>query len=327
MIMSGFDEPHLVTIFGGAGYIGSVLTRLLLNEGYAVRVYDSFLFGYDGLEGIDSPLLQVVEGDISDTRGVSSAIQGADTVVLLAAIVGHRVADIQGLDTRTVNLLASSVILDASLEHGASRFLFASTNSVYGVQSGVMYETTIPEPVSLYSRLKLRMEERVINARKRSFHPVALRIATCHGYSPRMRFDLVANSLMRDAVCHNRIEIESGEQCRSLIHVEDTARAFLHCIKAHVNLVSGEIFNVGAKDQNISVNQLANVVKTLVPDCSVIFHEGEPDLVDYHLSCSRIERILDFAPKWSLEQSMQQLRDVLVSGKLGDPFSMKYHNT
>lgn len=325
--MQGLDDIPLVTVFGGAGYIGAVLTRLLLADGFRVRVFDNFAFGRTGLDGLHSPLLEVIEGDIADVRAVSYAVGGSETVVLLAAIVGHRIADMSGIDPRTVNLLASSAILDASVEHGVTRFIFASTNSVYGVQSGVMYETTIPEPVSLYSRLKLRMEERVINAKRRGFHPTALRIATCHGYSPRMRFDLVANSLMRDAVFHKKIEIESGEQYRSLIHVEDTARAFVHCIKAHVNLISGEIFNVGARDQNVQINNLANIVKNLVPDCTIMFHEGDPDLVDYHLSCSRIEKILDFAPKWSIEKSMEQLRDILMSGRIDDPFSLKYQNT
>lgn len=322
-----YEDNPIVTVFGGAGYIGAVLTRLLLADGFRVRVFDNFCFGRQGLDGLQSPLLEVIEGDLADTRAVSAAVGGAETVVLLSAIVGHRIADMAGIDPRTINLLASSTVLDASIEHGVTRFIFASTNSVYGVQSGVMYETTIPEPVSLYSRLKLRMEERVINAKKRSFHPTALRIATCHGYSPRMRFDLVANSLMRDAVCKKRIEIESGEQSRALIHVEDTARAFVQCIKAHVNLISGEIFNVGAKDQNVQINHLANIVKTLVPDCVITFHEGEPDLVDYTLSCSRIEKILDFAPRWSIEKSMEQLRDILASGRIEDPFSLRYQNT
>ncbi len=325
--MDELSDGMLVTVFGGAGYIGSVLVRLLLESGYRVRVFDNLLFGADGLEGIDAPTLEIIEGDICDTRAVSTAINGADTVILLAAIVGHRVEDVPWNDMRSVNLLGSSVVLDGSIEHGVSRFVFASTNSVYGLQSGVMYETTIPEPVSLYSRLKLRMEERIMNAKRRSFHPTSLRIATCHGYSPRMRFDLVANALMRDAVFKREIHIVGGEQYRSLIHVEDAARAVLSCIKAHVNLVSGEVFNVGARDQSIQINQLANLIKNLVPDTTVVVSEGEPDLVDYHLSCARIEKILDFAPKWNIERSMAHLRDYLLSGAITDPYGYRFHNT
>jgi nucleoside-diphosphate-sugar epimerase len=228
---------------------------------------------------------------------------------------------------REVNFLASSVVLDAAIEHGATRFLFASTDSVYGIQSGVMYETGTPEPSSLYSRLKLRMEERVINSRSREFHPTALRIATCYGISPRMRFDLIVNALVRDAVCKKRLEIASGEQCRALVHVEDAARAFVSCLKAHVNLVSGEVFNLGSNDQKIQLHQLANLVATLVPDTEVRVGGADPDLFDYHLSASKIQKILDFNPKWGIPQAITELRDRLREGVFGDPYDPKYRNT
>ena len=104
-------------------------------------------------------------------------------------------------------------------------------------------------------------------------------------------------------------------------------RAFVACIKAHVNLVSGEVFNVGARDQNIQVVALANLVKSLIPETSVVIRSGEPDLVDYHLSCSRIEKILDFTPQWTIERSIEQLRDILREGRYPDPYHIRYHNT
>lgn len=321
------DSEPLVTVFGGAGYIGSHLVRLLLAEGYRVRVFDCFLFGDDGVRDINSPRLELIQGDICDTNAVYSATRGSDVVILLAAIVGHRIRDVKWTNTRSINFLASTVVLDAAVELGASKFIFASTNSVYGTQSGVMYETAIPQPVSLYARLKLRMEERVIKSKRSSFHPTVLRVATCHGFSPRMRFDLVANTLIRDAVCNKEIHIENGEQSRSLIHVEDAARAFLHCVNAHINLISGEIFNVGAGEQNLQVNQLANLVKTLVPETTIHFLESEADLTEYRLSCSKIEKVLDFAPQWGIEESLAEVRDRLNENYFADPFSLKYHNT
>jgi len=318
---------HLVTVFGGAGYIGAPLVRLLLQNGYSVRLFDNFLFGYDGIQELPRSNLEIIEGDICDIKAVSQATNGADTVVLLAAIVGHRVEEIMRADMREVNFLASSVVLDSAIEHGAGRFLFASTDSVYGTQRGIMYETGMPDPVSAYSRLKLRMEERVINSKRRDFHPTALRVATCYGYSPRMRFDLVANSLIRDAVCKKHLSISNGEQVRALIHVDDVARAFLQCIKAHVSLVSGEVYNVGVQDQVYQVNQLANIVKGLVPDCVIESTEGEADLLDYKLSCTKIAKVLDFNSQCSVEPTLAQLRDMLLEGRFGDPYSPKYHNT
>lgn len=322
-----------VVVIGGAGYIGARVVAHLLGEGYQVRVFDNFTYGDEGLTsqqeltGLGPDRLEIRNGDICDTKSVSEAVEDCECVVMLAAIVGHRIKEVQNRVVREVNLLASSVVLDAAIEHGARRFIFASTDSVYGVQSGVMYETGTPDPVSLYSRLKLRMEERVIGAKKRSFHPTSLRVATCHGYSPRMRFDLVANSLIRDAVCRRKIVIHSGEQWRSLIHVDDAARAFVSCVKAHENLISGEIFNVGNPNENLQVNNLVNIVRTLVPETEVDVLEDEPDLVNYHLSSAKIGKILDFAPRWTLENSIAELKEMLQRGVFKDPYDLKFQNT
>lgn len=322
-------NPHepLVVVFGGAGYIGSCLVPKLLKEGYRVRVYDNFLFSDDGLRNLKSDNLEIIDGDLTDIPAVSYATRDADAVILLAALVGHRVEDVSWINVRNVNLFASEVVLQAALEHGAQRFIFASTASVYGLQSGIMYETSTPSPVSLYSRLKLRMESRIISAKTRGFHPTALRVATCHGYSPRMRFDLVVNGMMRDAIYKKEIVIKGGDQWRPLVHVDDAARAFVHCLKAHENLISGATFNVGHPEQNLTVNQVAKAVQKIVPDVEIKIIEAEPDLVDQHLSSKKIEKILDFHASWELERSLNELKNVLVEGYFEDPYSLKYQNT
>lgn len=319
-------EP-LVVVFGGAGYIGSSLAPKLLEAGYRVRIFDNFLFGEDGLQHLKSDNLEVIDGDLTDIKAVSYATRDADAVILLAALVGHRVEDVNWVNVRNVNLFGSEVVLQAALEHGAQRFIFASTASVYGLQSGVMYETSTPAPVSLYSRLKLRMESRIISAKNRSFHPTALRVATCHGYSSRMRFDLVVNGMMRDAICKKEIVIQGGDQWRPLVHVDDAASAFVHCLKAHENLISGSIFNVGHPEQNLTVTQVAKAVQQVVPEVEIKIIEAEPDLVDHHLSSKKIEKILDFHASWELERSLAELRNALLEGYFEDPYSLKYQNT
>jgi len=195
------------------------------------------------------------------------------------------------------------------------------------VQSGVMYETGTPAPVSLYSRLKLRMEELVIRSKKRDFHPTALRISTCYGLSPRMRFDLVINSLIRDAVLKKEINIHSGEENRAFIHVDDAARAIVLGVKAHVSLVSGQVFNVSAEGQELTLNQLANLAKQVVPDILVTIGNEQPDLSGYRVSCSKMAKVLDFKPHFTILAGMEEVRDSLIRGDFLDPYSAKYSNT
>ncbi len=321
------DAP-LVVVFGGAGYIGSCLSRQLLNEGFRVRVFDNFLYGDDGVQNLESPNFEVIEEDICNTRAVSTATIGADAVILLAAIVGHRSRENQWNTTRDINFLASTVVLDAAIEHGIERFVFASTESVYGVQKGLMYETGTPEPVSLYSRLKLRMEERVMSEKTRFFHPTSLRISNCYGLAPRMRFDLIANGLVRDAVSRGKIAIDSGEDSRSFLDVEDAARACILCLKAHENLVSGEIFNVGNAEQTYTFGHICNIVGELCPNIEAVIGDNEEEiLTDYTLSCSKIEKILDFKPQNNLVMRLAEIRDALESGVFSDAYSLKYSNT
>jgi nucleoside-diphosphate-sugar epimerase len=326
-LSSNNSDLPIVAIFGGAGYIGSVLTRQLLELGYPVRVFDNFLFGDDGVKDLKHPNLEVISGDICDIKAISSACENAEVVILLAAIVGHRVRPMKWQTTRTINFLASSALLDTAKEHGVSRFIFACTDSVYGLQQGLIYETGTPEPVSLYSRLKLRMEERVIKAKTGGFHTTSLRVANCHGLSDRMRFDIIVNGLVRDAITKKQITLDSGEQVRSFIHVNDAAQAFISCVKAHENLISGEIFNVANSAQTVSLSYLANLVKSAIPETSVMMLDEIPDLVDYQLSCSKIEKLLDFTPKHTIQESIIEVRDALLAGRFPDPYSLRYHNT
>jgi len=318
---------QLITLIGGAGYIGSLLTEQLLEQGFSVRVFDSFEFTRHSLDQIKSPDLEVIEGDICNIKEVSKAIAGAETVVLLAAMVGRRIDDYHPKFMREVNLLASSVAVEASIEHGVSRFIFTSTDSIYGVQPGVMYETGTPAPVSLYSRLKLRVEELVIRAKRKNFHPTALRISTCYGLSPRMRFDLVINGLIRDAVMKRELNIASGDETRAFIHVDDAVTAILLTIKAHVSLVSGQVFNITTEGQELSLNHLANLAKQVIPDIFVQIGDEKAELTNYRVSCAKIAKVLDFKPQKTVLEGMMEVRDALLAGRFNDPYSAEYANT
>ncbi len=320
------DHLKSVLLLGGAGYLGSVLTRSLLELGYKVKIFDNFLFGTSGLDQLSHPNLNIVKADLCDIKALSKACEQVDVIVLLAAIVGRRLDDVQRATMRDINLLASSVAVDAAIEHGVERFIFASSDSVYGTTRGLVYETAVPEPRTLYSRLKLRMEERIVNAKRRDFHPTILRIGSCYGYSPRMRFDLPVNKIVRDAVLNKKISLPSGDEQRAFIHVADACQAISRCLAGHLNMVSGEVFNVCAAGQNYSMQDIANQVASLVPEVKINFGENSPGVEDYKLSDSKLQKLLDFSPKWNLKQGIEELLQAIEDGKFPDPWSLQFNN-
>jgi len=321
------SKKPVITLFGGAGYLGGPLSRLLIDAGYYVRVYDNMLFGKAATQNLDPESADIIKADICDVKSISEACVGADIVIMLASIVGRRSTDPTRKTTRDINLLASSVVVDAAIEHGVGRLIFASSDSIYGNANGVVYETATPEPTNLYARLKLRMEERIINAKRRDFHPTVLRIGSCYGYSPRMRFDLTANNLVLEAFNHKKITVPSAEDCRAFIHVEDTAKAFIQCLLAHENLISGEVFNVCDSSQNLTLREVANTISQYIPGTEIVVEDEEPQLNDYKLSASKIEKVLDFVPSWTLEEGIDQIKGMLLEGKFEDPYSLQYNNT
>lgn len=321
MLKKGSPEQlNIVSVVGGAGYIGLSIVKKLLDQDYFVRVIDRFMHPSPEIMRLEEQYanIQIIKTDICDTRAISRALVGSESVILLASVQGSRFRDSAGEHIRDVNFLASTVVLDAAIEHGVSRFMFASTDSVYGNLTGVIYETTVPEPISFYSRLKLRMEQRVLQSKRRTFHPTVFRIGTCYGASPAIRFDLVANRFAMDSAKKNQITVNGGEQWRALVHVDDVAEGFLASLRAHDSIISGQVFNLSNGIENLTINQVANIFKKINPELQVDVIEKEPDLVDFRLSTSKIEKLLDFRAKNTLESSMTLLHRKIVDGEYDD---------
>lgn len=323
--MNGIEKNVLV--IGGAGYIGSMLTGMLLEKGYRATVYDSLLFGEESLTRFkDHPNFELINGDIRDITGVNSAIRGKDAVILLAALVGEPACDRDANETLDINLFASVNILETCRYYGINRFLFASTDSCYGIQEGILYEDSPLNPISLYAELKCEMEKRILAAASREFHPTILRLATVYGLSPRMRFDLIINILTMHAVVNNRIKIFGGKQWRPLVHVADVARAFVHTLEMPLDSVSSEIFNIGSNDQNYQIGTLGDLVVQTLPGIEVDTIEQPPDLRDYHVNFDKAENRMGFISQWSVEGGILEIEKALRTGVITDPGSQIYRN-
>lgn len=324
--MTGRRKDRVVVI-GGAGYIGSVLVRLLVKSGYAVDVLDAFRFGREPVAELeDHPAVRIAEADIRCIHTVTPYLEDSYGVMLLAALVGEAACDRDARETLETNLLAPRSVAHAARLYGIERFLFASTDSVYGVQEGKLTETARLNPISLYARLKAEAEKEILGLGNDGFHPTVLRMSTIYGLSSRMRFDLIVNILALHAVTRGRVTIYGGKQWRPLVHVADAARAFKLCLEAPLPRVGDRIFNVGSDEQNVQIGQLGELVTRVFPDVKVENVPRAPDLRDYFVSCARIREELGYQVARTPEDGLREIAEAVVSGAFPDPEDKRYRN-
>ncbi|MDR1487429.1 MAG: SDR family oxidoreductase [Deltaproteobacteria bacterium] len=323
-------KNHSVLIVGGAGYIGSVLTGLLLESGCQVAVFDDFIHGPEPLLALKKfPSIEIVEGDIRDIKLVEKSVKGRRSVILLAALVGEAACNLDPQQTMEINYLAPLNLFEAAKINGVSRFIFTSTDSCYGAREGEKLTELSPlKPLSLYAQLKAKLEEEFLSRKATvGFTTTILRLATVYGLSPRIRFDLAVNLLVREVVLKGRATIFSGEQWRPLVHVKDVANAFKMVLEAPAELVDSEIFNVGSDDQNIQFKELAELLPTLSEEAKIDIVPADPDLRDYYVAFEKIERVLGFKAKIKLLDGMKEIKQSLLAGFPPDPYDEKWRNT
>ncbi len=293
-----------VLVTGGAGYLGSVLVPTLLAEGHEVTVVDTFMYGQVSLlDCCHHRGLSIVRGDVRDRSLLSTHVKQADAIIPLACLTGAPLCDRHPTDARSVNLEAIRLLLE--LRSRQQAVIFPTTNSGYGVgQEGIhCTEDTPLRPVSLYGRLKVEAEQAVLDAG----NSVTLRLATAFGVSPRMRLDLLVNDFVYRAVTDGFLVLFQGHFKRNYIHVRDIARAFVHTL-ARIDQMTGQPYNVGLSDANLSKLELCAEIKKQLPQFYYVEAAiGEdPDKRNYIVSNEKIERT-GFRPQVSLQYGIAEL--------------------
>lgn len=326
-IESKHRTPSTVLVTGGAGYIGSFLSRRLLKEGYNVIVLDKLSFGKESIEELlKHNRFTLVEGNVGDISTLMKVVPRADYVVHLAGIVGDPASALNPLQTMEENHFATKMLVDLCRYYHVSRFVFASSCSVYGVSSSLLTETSKLRPVSLYAKSKLYAERELLRVKDEHFHPVILRFGTVYGLSPRMRFDLVVNIMTAHAFSKKQITVDGGEQWRPLLHVDDAARACLAMIQAPINDVSGEIFNVGTTKDNFTIATIAKLIAKKFKNTKIVSLNKVKDRRDYRVSFDKIRHRIGFTTAHSVNDGVAEIAHALRLGKFRDWADKKYNN-
>lgn len=316
-----------VLVIGGAGYIGSALLPKLLAQGYQVRLLDLFIFGMSPVaKFVNHPNLEVIRADFRQVDSVVKAMKDVDDVIHLGAIVGDQACALDEELTVEVNLEATRMIAEVAKGSGATRLYFASTCSVYGANDQILDERSELNPISLYAQSKLACERVLLKMADDSFSPVIFRFGTVYGLSGRTRFDLVVNLLTAKAVKEKKMTLFGGGQWRPFLHVDDAALAFMKAVQAPSELSRGQIFNVGSNAQNYQLAEAAKIIQSLTAPAEISDTGATTDFRNYRVDFTKIAKMLDYAPHWTLQDGVKQVITALNSGEITDYHDPMYSN-
>jgi nucleoside-diphosphate-sugar epimerase len=320
-----------ILVTGGAGYIGSVLTRQLLDKGYKVRVIDSLMYGGEPIiDLLNLPDFEFVKGDVRNEADVRKAMEGIDCVAHLAAIVGDPACAQNPELAKTTNIKGSEMLYKVANEMGASKFVFASTCSNYGKMDDpnqfVTEESTLA-PVSLYAETKVAVEQFLLSQpQSNNCKPTCLRFSTVYGLSLRPRFDLTVNEFAKELALGRELVIFGEQFWRPYCHVYDLARSVVSVIEVPAELVSFDVFNVGDTSENYQKKMIVDEVVKLIPDAKIKYVSKNEDPRDYRVAFEKIKNKLGFELMFKVPDGIRQIKKVLDDGFILNPDDNKYKN-
>ena len=303
-----------VLVTGGAGYIGSVMSRILLEKGYNVTVLDRLFFGNNSLKDI-ADKITIIKDDIRffDPK----ILKNIDAVFDLAALSNDPCGELDQQKTLEINYKGRVRVANLAKKHGVKKYVFASTCSVYGFQDGVINEESNLNPLTTYAKASMMAEKEILPLADKEFSATVLRQATVYGFSYRMRFDLAINGMTLGYYRNGKIPImRDGKQWRPFVNIKDTSRAFIKVLETEPETVSGQIFNVGSNEQNIQIFDLAKLVAEA---CDLPFNYewyGDCDTRSYQVSFNKIKDTLNFKPETTIKKGAKNVFAALNDGTL-----------
>jgi len=306
-----------VLVTGAGGYIGSVLTPKLLEQGYRVKAVDRFFFGKDKLT--THPHLELIQ---EDSRKLSKThFSGVDFVIDLVAVSNDPSGELFERATWQINHESRANTAKFAKEMNVKRYILPSSCSIYGFQDNIVDETSETNPLTVYAKANEKAEHDVLRLADDQFTVTILRQATVFGASPRMRFDLAINGMVYGAWKNKTLPLmRDGKQYRPMVHVQDTTDVMILLLTEDQNKINHQIFNVGGNENNYQLGPLGQLVadevsKQLNTPVNIEWY-GDVDHRSYKVSFDKIERVLQWKPQWDAKRGAKEIVEKLSHGEL-----------
>ena len=307
-----------ILVTGGAGYLGSVLSRKLLAKGYQVRLIDALWYGKEPIEELmQNKNFELIEDDIRNLVVTVKALKDVDAVIHLASIVGMPASSIEPKSSEEINYLATKNIAELCQLHNINTYIFASTCSVYGSQptETLITEKSPTDPLDFYAMQKY-LSERATGWLNKA--PTILRFGTLFGLSPRMRFDLVFNRFVAQAIKEGNVTVFGGTQCRPFLHVSDASDAIIFSLEKNLT----GTYNVVS--ENLTIKQAAERISK-VTGCKVSISNENEDKRNYRVSAEKLKQI-GFQPSKTIEDAINEIKEAIDDGHISNYDDAKYSN-
>ena len=302
-----FGNKMNILVTGSDGYIGTVLVSHLLGKGYHVTGLDTGFFRTAHFHNGITKLPHTINKDVRTV--IPSDFSSIDTVIHLAELSNDPMGQNDPEITYKINHLGTARLSKMAKKAGVKRFIYFSSCSVYGASDSVRDENSPTNPQTEYAKCKVLNEKAILQLTDEEFSTVIFRNATVFGVSPRMRFDLVVNNLTGLAFIQKEIKMESnGEPWRPLVHIDDLCRAVLSVITVPNEVITGQIFNIGATNSNYQIKEIASLIAGEMPGCKVSLNKNGRDNRNYRVNFDKLNsKIPGFKCESDLKKGIREL--------------------
>ncbi len=300
-----------ILLIGGAGYIGSVVAKYLIKEKFDVTIYDNLIYDCENSKKFlkENSNINFFKNDILKINENSKIFDDIDVVVLLAGLVGDPITKKYPDLSIKINTDGNKLVINEALNANIKKFIYISTCSNYGLipEDHEADENYKLAPISSYAKSKVEIENYLLSKENINFSPTILRFATAFGMSPRMRLDLTVNEFVYEMLHKKELLVYDPDTWRPYCHVLDFAGLIHSVIKDENGNTKGQIFNAGSNKNNFTKRQIVELISKYIENCNVIFQEKGSDPRNYKVNFDKVNKYLNFIPKYNVEDEIPNL--------------------